>query len=118
MRGVPELHIKHKEPNDKWWFMTNIPIEFSKELESKRTTENQTKTSKYDLKVVYLAMKELKSQKGRKRLTWDEVCHEMEIKQKNGEVVYHSDFSTVKPNTIQHAFAVMKKMFETEESQD
>ena len=95
--------------------MTDIPIEWDKELESKRTNENQTKTSKYDLKLVYLAIKELKSKKGSKKLTMPEICKEMAVKQKNGEIVYHSDFSTAKPNTIEHAYSKMKKTFESEE---
>ena len=115
LRRVPDLGVKHKEPNDKWWFLTNIPIEFDKELESKRTQDSTTRSSKYDQKVVYLAMKELKSQKGNKKLNWHDVCKEMAKKQQNGEIVYHLDFSTIKAGTIQKNYSRMKQEFENEE---
>ncbi len=67
--------------------------------------------------MVYLTIKELRTQK-RNKLDWKGICDEMAIKQKNGDIVYHSDFSIAKSNTIQHAFAKMKKMYETENSKD
>ena len=118
LRKVPELGIKHKEPDDKWWFLTNIPIEFDKEMDAKRSQETHARTSKYDQKVVYLAIKELKSKKGRTKLNWTEISQEMAKKQKNGEIIYTSDFSTIKPNTITKAYTKMRTMFEAEGNSD
>lgn len=98
--------------------MTNIPIEWDKEFESKKAQEGTTRSSKYDLKVVYLAIKELKSQKGTKNLTMAQICQELAKKQKSGEIVYHCDLSTAKPNTVEHAFKKMKTLFENEEQKD
>ena len=118
LRRVPELHTRHKEPDDKWGFMTNIPIEFDKEMDAKGSQETQTKSSKYNQKVVYPAIKELKSKKGKATLSWQEICQEMAKKQKNGEIIHHSDFSTVKLNTMIKTFANMKNLFEVEGSDD
>jgi len=115
---VPEFYVRHKEPDDKWWFLKNIPIEFDKEFDSKKAQETTTRSSKYDQKLVYIAIKELKSHKGEKKLNWTEVCQEMANKQKNGEISYHYDFSKGKANTVAHIFYELRKTYENEESKD
>ena len=60
-------------------------------------------------------MKELKSLKGSKKLNMQEICKILGEKQKNGELVHHTDFSTAKPDTIAHLWYRLKKDFENEE---
>ena len=115
LKKVPELHIRHKEPDDKWWLLTDIPIEWDKEMLSKSSTTTSLKTSKTNDKIVYLMMKELKEQKGKKKMNWKQVTDNMAEKQKNAEIVSHIDFSTVKTGTMQKWYSRMKNVFANEE---
>jgi len=115
LRKVPTLHIKHKEPDEKWWKMTGIPIEYDRELLEKTKPSPTTKESKGNEKMLYFTMKELKSLKGSKKLNMQQICKVLEEKQKNGELVYHTDFSTAKPDTVAHLYYRLKKTFENEE---
>ena len=115
LRKVPELKIKHKEPKEKWWKLTDIPIQFNKELTSKSTVST-VKTSRNEEKIVYLIMKELKEQKGKRKMNWKQVTDMMAQKQKNGEIISRIDFSTGKVATIQKWFSRMRKAFLIEEN--
>jgi len=109
------LHIRHKEPDDKWWLLTDIPIQWDKEMLSNTSTTTALKTSKTNDKIVYLTMKELKEQKGKKKMNWKQVTDSMAEKQKNAEIVSHIDFSTVKTGTVQKWYSRMKNVFANEE---
>jgi len=112
LKKVPELHVRHKEPDDKWWDITEIPIQFNQQIAKSYTTSN-VKTSRNDEKIVYFTIKEIKSQKGKNRLDWNKICEKMSEMQKNGEVNHYIDFSTVKTNTMIKWFSRMKKEYET-----
>ncbi len=112
LKKVPELHVRHKEPDDKWWDITEIPIQFNQQIAKSYTTSN-VKTSRNDEKIVYFTIKEIKSQKGKNRLDWNKICEKMSEMQKNGEVNHYIDFSTVKTNTVIKWFSRMKKEYET-----
>ena len=116
LRKVPELRVKHKEPKEKWWKLTKIPIEFDQEMLAKTGGKQPLKTSKSNEKLVYLLLKEMKTQKGRKKLDWKQICEVMSIKQKNGEITYHLDFSTIKAGTISSNYYRMGKHYESEEN--
>lgn len=112
LKKTPEYHLKHKEPNDKWWKMTDIPIDWNKDLINKSRTKETTKSTRNEEKIAYLAMKTLKEQKGKKRSGWKDICKKMAEKQKNGEVVFHLDFSIAKVGTVQKFFYRMKDELE------
>jgi len=118
LRKVPELRVKHKEPKEKWWKLTDIPIQFDKEMLTKSTTQNPIRTSKNNERMVYFTLKELKSRKGKEKLDWIKVCQNMSERQKNGDIIYHLDFATVKIGTISKAWTRMKNMFETNKTED
>jgi len=111
LRKVPELGIRHKEPDDKWWKMTGIPIEFEQEMFSK-ITQNPKKVSTNDEKLVYLTLKELRSQEGKKKLNWKQTCEIMSEKQENGEVMHHLDFKTMTDSTISKIYSRMRIKYE------
>jgi len=115
LRKVPSLHIKHKEPDEKWWKLTGIPIKYDQELLDKTKSTATAKETKGNEKMMYFTMKELKSLKGSKKLNMQEICKILGEKQKNGELVHHTDFSTAKPDTIAHLWYRLKKDFENEE---
>jgi len=115
LRKVPSLHIKHKEPDEKWWKITGIPIKYDQELLDKTKSTAMAKETKGNEKMLYLTMKELKSLKGSKKLNMQEICKVLGEKQKNGELVHHTDFSLAKSDTIAHLWYRLKKDFENEE---
>ncbi len=118
LKTVPELKIRHKEPKEKWWKITDIPIKFDQEMLSRTTTQNPIRTSKNNERMVYFTLKELKSRKGKEKLDWIKVCQNMNERQKNGDIIYHLDFATVKIGTISKAWTRMKKMFETDKTEN
>lgn len=113
LKKTLELHIRHKEPEDKWWTMTGIPIKFDQEMFSK-STQNPKKASTNDEKLVYLTLKELKSQKGNKKLNWKQTCEIMTEKQKNEEITYHLDFKTMTDSTISKIYSRMRIKYESD----
>ncbi len=118
LKTVPELKIKHKEPKEKWWKITQIPIEWDKEMLAKSGTRQQIKPSKSNEKMLYFTIKELKSLKGSRKLNMKQICEVLSEKQKNGEITYHSDLTTTKPNTLAHIFYRLKNDYENEKSLD
>ena len=118
LRKVPTLHIKHKEPDEKWWKITGIPIEYDKDLLSNTKPTVTGKASKINEKMLYFTMKELKSQKGAKKVNMQQICKVLGEKQKNGELTHHIDFSEAKPNTVAHLFYRLQKDFENEINED
>lgn len=115
LRKVPVLGVKHKEPDEKWWKMTGIQLEFDQELLAKSTTPHAPKTSKNDEKLVYLLLKELKSAKGRRKMNWKQIREVMSAKQKSGEITYHLDFNSTSDGTMSCNYSRMKGNYETEE---
>ncbi len=118
LKSVPELKIRHKEPKEKWWKLTQIPIEWDKEMLAKSGTRQQIKPSKSNEKMLYFTIKELKSLKGSRKLNMKQICEVLAEKQKNGEITYHSDLTTTKPNTLAHIFYRLKNDYENEKSLD
>lgn len=112
LRRVPELGVKHKEPNDKWWFLTNIPIEFDKEALQKESTTTTMKASKTAEKMAFLTIKQDMAKKGMKRADWMTLIPELAEKQKKGEFMFHIDLSNTKINTVSQWFNRMKKEYE------
>ena len=112
LKKVPELHIRHKEPEDKWWKMTEIPIKSDQQMLS-QSTQNPKKASTNDEKLVYLTVKELKSQKGNKKLNWKQIREIMAEKQKNGGITYHLDFKTMTDSTISKIYSRMRIKYES-----
>jgi len=47
-----------------------------------------------------------------------QICEILAEKQKNGEVVYHLDFSSARPSTVAHIFYRLEDACETEEFLD
>jgi len=109
---VPELGVKHKEPNDKWWLMTNIPLEWDKEALQKESTTTSMKDSKTAGKMAFLTIKQMMAKKRMKRAEWITLIPELSEKQKKGEITFHIDLSTAKINTISKWFNRMKKEYE------
>jgi len=112
---VPEFYVRHKEPDDKWWFMTNIPIEFDKEALQKESTITSMKASKTAEKMAFLTIKQMITKKGMKRADWMTLIPELSEMQKKGEITFHIDLSTAKMNTISKWFNRMKKEYELTE---
>ena len=112
---VPELPIMHKEPSDKWWNITGIPIQWDRELiqKSSATPSSFGKSSKTNDKITYFTIKEIKTNGNRKEVGWKKIIEKMVEKQESGEITTHFGFKTVKPNTVQRWFSRMKNMFET-----
>ncbi len=100
LKRVPELHVRHKEPDDKWWDITEIPIQFNKELMTRSGSINFSKPSINDEKVLYYTIEPLREPKKGKKKTWDEVQQFLVGKQKNGEIHWHTDISMMKPFSI------------------
>lgn len=117
LREVPQLNIKHKEPSDKWWLITGIPIKWDKELIERIANSNNSaigKSTKSVDKLAYFTIKDLKDKMKGKQGIWDDVCKNAGLLQKNGELHHHLDFSTTKSNTIQKWFGRMKKEHDSE----
>ena len=100
------------------WKLTQIPIEWDKEMLAKSGTRQQLKPSKSNEKMLYFTIKELKSLKGSRKLNMKQICEVLAEKQKNGEITYHSDLTTTKPNTLAHIFYRLKNDYENEKSLD
>lgn len=118
LKKVPELHIRHKEPDDKWWLLSEVPIEFDKELLTKSSATNAIKSTKTAEKLVYLSIKELKDQKGKKKMNWKMITERMSEKQKNSEITYHLPFSSMNPSTLTTIYSRMNKKHKNEDSQE
>jgi len=112
LRKVRGLGIRHKEPDDKWWKLTGIPIEFDKQMLSQITTAPK-KTSTNDEKLVYLTLEELRSRKGSKKLNWEQTCEIMAEKQENGELTSHLDFKTISASTLSKTYSRMRLKYES-----
>ncbi len=117
LRKVPTLHIKHKEPDEKWWKKTGIPIEYDQEMITKTSVTSSSKESKSNEKLLYLTMKEMRLQKGKKKMAWEKIVQEMNEKQQKGEITYHLSFKTMKHNTLASIFSRMKKKLDSEENE-
>ncbi len=115
LRVVPELKIRHKEPNDKWWKLTGIPIDWDKELITKTLSPSTTKSTKNQEKIAYLAVKELMTKNKMKKADWKILLPQLSEKQLNGEIVHHIEFATTKTNTVSKWMSRMKKEFELAE---
>jgi len=111
LRKVEELGIRHKEPDDKWWKLTDIPIEFDQQLLS-QSTSNTKKTSANDEKFVYLTIKDLKSRKGSKKLSWKQIREILSQKQENGEITFHLNFKTMTDSTLSKIYSRMRLKYE------
>jgi len=104
LREVPQLNIKHKEPSDKWWIDTGIPIKWDKELLARSSSSVVGKTSKSDEKVLYATLSPLRNGKNGKVKSWKE-CHEVCIKlQESGEIHWSKKFSDMKSYSLQKFF--------------
>ena len=117
LRKVPTLHIKHKEPDDKWWKITGIPIQYDKEMMAKLSVASKSKESKTNEKLLYFTMKDMRLQKGKKKMAWEKIVKEMSEKQQKGEITYHLPFKMMKHNTLASIYSRMKKKFDTEENE-
>ena len=114
---VPEFYVRHKEPDDKWWFMTNIPIEWDKELITNNRIQEATKVSRSDEKLLLLIIDQIKNEKSRKPKTWQEIHKILIDKQKIGEIRWHVDITEMKANSIQKLYTrIQKKQKPNEES--
>jgi len=111
------LHIKHKEPDEKWWKMTGIPIVYDKEMIAKTNVTSSSKESKTNEKFLYLIMNEMKLEKGKKKMNWERIVDAMSEKQQKGEITYHLSFKTMKHNTLASIFSRMKKKYQNEENE-
>lgn len=100
LKRVPELHVRHKEPDDKWWDITEIPIQFNKELMTRSGSTNFSKPSINDEKVLFVTIEPLREPKKGKKKTWNEVQQILMVKQKNGEIHWHTDIGMMKPFSI------------------
>lgn len=118
LRRVPELHIKHKEPDDKWWTITGIPIQFDKELITKKQTGIKVKISKSAEKELYLVMTDLKFGKRGKKPTWDQVKPILAEMQENGEIQSTLDWNNISSQQVSSKYAKLKKKFGNENIED
>ncbi len=117
LRKVPTLHIKHKEPDDKWWKITGIPIEYDRDMLSKTNVSSSSKESKSNDRLLYLTINDMKMGKGKKKMNWTKITEAMAEKQQKGEITYHLSFSNMKPNTLGSIFSRMKKKHQIEENE-
>jgi len=100
LRRVPDLGVKHKEPDDKWWFMTNIPIEFDLEQITSNRNQDGTIVSRSDEKLLLLTIEQIKNEKSRKPKRWREIKEILVEKQKSGEIRWHLQISDMKTDSI------------------
>jgi len=117
LRKVPTLHLKHKEPDEKWWKLTGIAIEYDKEMLEKSKPVTLNKTSKTNERMVYFTVLELKSKKGKQKLDWKGLVDVLAEKQEKGEITHHLHFKTAKLLTIQKWFSRMKGELQIEEAE-
>jgi len=115
LKRVPELHIRHKEPDDKWWDITEIPIKFNRELITRTNTTSNSKLTRNDEKILYVTIEPFRNPKKRKKKTWDEIQQILVEKQKNGEIDWHKDFKEMKALSISKFYRRMtEKQIESE----
>ncbi|MGY5144395.1 MAG: hypothetical protein ACW9XH_07935 [Candidatus Nitrosopumilus sp. bin_32a] len=111
LKRVPELHIRHKEPDDKWWAITGIPIQFDKKLKMKTLASPTKKSANYDEKFLYNTIVELKSRKGKEKLKWNDIIKVLSEMQENGDLIYRLSFNGMESNTISSIFSRLKTKF-------
>jgi len=70
------------------------------------------KASKTAEKMAFLAIKQIITKKGMKRVEWVTLIPELSEMQKKGEISFHIDLSTAKINTVSQWFNRMKKEYE------
>ncbi len=115
LKKVPELHIRHKEPDDKWWDITEIPIKFNQELITRTNTTSNSKLTRNDEKILYVTIESFRNPKKGKKKTWDEIQQILVEKQKNGEIHWHKDFKEMKALSISKFYRRMtEKQIESE----
>jgi len=108
LKIVPELKIRHKEPKEKWWKKTEIPIDWDKELLARNTTISASKASRNDEKVLYVTIEPFRNPKSGRKKTWDEIHEILQEKQKEGDIHWHKQLSVVKPYSIQKFYKRME----------
>ncbi len=110
LKKVPELHIMHKEPSDKWTKLTGIPIQYDKELLKKALVSGSTsKISKIENDNLCEIMNTMITTHKGKKLKWKEVIERMSTKQEGGVFQSVIEFKTAKPDTIRKMFKTWDK---------
>lgn len=115
LEKVPELHIKHKEPNEKWELMTGIELKHDAKFVESSRGFTSTKASKSDEKALYFMVKELKSRKGKDKLNREQIIVECGKRQDNGDIDWVIPLKDIKPNTFTKLITRLKERFDSSE---
>jgi hypothetical protein len=107
---VPELHIRHKEPDDKWDILTGIELKHDKELVASSGGSSTPKARKSDIKMTFLTIKDMKENSKQKKLTWNQVIDKMKEKQETEGVSFHLDFKNVKEGSLSKMYSRWLKL--------
>jgi hypothetical protein len=111
LKKVPELHIRHKEPSDKWVKLTGIPILYDKELLKKATTSgSSTKIAKNETNIVCELIHEQLTMKSRKKLKMRQIMAKFAERQESGEFQSNIEWKTAKVDTINKMYRTWKKI--------
>lgn len=102
---VPELVIRHKEPEDKFEKITGISLEHDLEL-LKKTSGTVKKTSRADDKALFDLMTELK-----KKFKWKEICLHLAGLQEKGELSSPLQFLTMSENQASSKYSKLRDKF-------
>ncbi len=110
---VPELHIRHKEPDDKWDILTGIELKHDKELVASSKEISSIKASMSDERALYFMVKELKSRKGKHKLNRVQIIEECGKRQENGDINWGTPLKDLKPNTFTKLITRLKERFDS-----
>ena len=97
---VPELSIRHKEPTDKWVKITGIKMDHDQDLIEKPISSKSTKASKSDEKALAELLIELKSRKGKEKLSNPHIQQIVSKKQEDTTINWNTSIIAMKPNTF------------------
>ena len=102
---VPLSPTKHKEPTDKWEFITKIPLNHDFSL-IKKANASSNKASRADERDLFNIMTELK-----KKYKWSEVREKISIMQENGEVNSNLQFNAISDNQVSSKYSKLQKKY-------
>lgn len=108
---VPELGFCHKEPHQSWESITGIPLIHDMKLVQESASSGSIRTTVSDEKAIYFTIRGFYE----KKLSWVDIQQKLIEMQKEQEITWNKDISTLKPFSLQKLFMRYRKKYETQE---
>ena len=117
LKKVPEVKTRHKEPYDSFEKFTGIEFWFDKSSQVSTSTANSSTSSKSDEKALYNAIFAMRSVKGSKKRSWEEILVKLSDMQEKNELQWSKPIKEIQKYTLQKQFKRWEKRYEHEDSE-